>query len=276
MPTTPSPLRYPGGKTKIYDIVRDIINTNNLHNTYIEPFAGGAGLALKLLFNNDVKKIVINDSDLAIYAFWHSVLNNPEELCHFIDTVDLNVGQWRAMRAIYNNKEGQDLLTIGKATLYLNRVNVSGVLKGGLIGGITQQGNYGMDARFNRVVLKNKIWKIANNSERITLFGLDVFDFLKSDIFKRQCNGLVNFDPPYVGKGGKLYLNYFKEAEHTKLKKQISQLRRRWIVTYDNCEFIKKLYAEYDSSLIDFTYGTNVGKKATEFMFYSKNLVIKK
>ena len=274
MPTTPSPLRYPGGKTKLYDIVRDIIDTNNLHNTYIEPFAGGAGLALKLLLNNDVKKIVINDSDLAIYAFWYSVLNNTKQICTFLDTVELSVKKWREMQKIYYHKTEYDLLTVGKSTLYLNRVNVSGVLKGGLIGGIQQEGKYGMDARFNRDALIEKIHKIAERKKQITLCGLDVFDFLKSNTFKYQSNGLVNFDPPYVGKGGKLYLNYFTEADHIKLKRRISQIRKKWIVTYDNCEFIENLYSRYPKSLIDVTYGTNVGKKDKEFIFYSKNLII--
>lgn len=274
MPTTPSPLRYPGGKTKLYDIVRDIINKNNLHNTYIEPFAGGAGLALKLLFKNDVKKIIINDSDLAIYALWYSVLNHTDQLCDFVKTVEFSVKKWRDMQRIYYNKEEYDLLTIGKATLFLNRVNVSGVLKGGLIGGINQEGNYGMDARFNRVSLVEKIREIGEKRDRILVYGLDVFDFLDSDIFKRQSNGLVNFDPPYVGKGGQLYLNYFTEADHTRLKKRIIKIRKKWIVTYDNCEFIEKLYSNYRSSLIDVTYGTNVGKRDKEFMFYSHNLII--
>ena len=45
----PSPLRYPGGKAQLFPLVRDIIVANRLNGaTYIEPFAGGAGLALKL------------------------------------------------------------------------------------------------------------------------------------------------------------------------------------------------------------------------------------
>ena len=75
MPSTYSPLRYPGGKTKFYNYVRELLRCNNmLGETYMEPFAGGAGLALKLLLNNDVKRIIINDYDTAIYSFWHSIL----------------------------------------------------------------------------------------------------------------------------------------------------------------------------------------------------------
>ena len=77
-----SPLRYPGGKTKLYSIVKEILNCNNLiGGTYVEPFAGGAGIAIKLLMNNDVSKIVINDIDPAIYYFWKVILNYPDEFC---------------------------------------------------------------------------------------------------------------------------------------------------------------------------------------------------
>ncbi len=274
MPTTPSPLRYPGGKTKLYNIVKNIINTNNLHGTYIEPFAGGAGLALKLLFNGDVKRIVINDSDPAIYAFWYSVLNYTEQLCYFINNINVNIHNWKCMKKIYTNKEAYDLLTVGQATLFLNRVNVSGVIKGGVIGGIHQTGNYKMDARFNKTALINKIRDIAKYKNSILLYGLDVFDFLDSGILMHQRKGLLNFDPPYFGKGGQLYLNYFNKADHIMLKNRIARLKRKWIVTYDNCDFIEELYADYRYSLIDIIYGTSVGKKEKELMFYSKNLLV--
>ena len=101
MPQTYTPLRYPGGKTKLYSYVKTIIDANNLHGTYIEPFAGGAGLALKLLFKNDVKRIVINDSDPAIYAIWQAILESPDELCRFIMEVPLTIDEWEHQRNLY-------------------------------------------------------------------------------------------------------------------------------------------------------------------------------
>ncbi|MEW2639883.1 DNA adenine methylase, partial [Vibrio cholerae] len=79
MPVTPSPLRYPGGKTAITPMVSDIIGANNLRSAhYVEPYAGGAGLALSLLFNKVVPHIHLNDLDLSIWAFWYSILNHTE------------------------------------------------------------------------------------------------------------------------------------------------------------------------------------------------------
>lgn len=161
MPATLTPLRYPGGKTKNYDFVKTILDANDLHGTYIEPFAGGAGLAIKLLLHDDVQRIVINDSDRAIYSFWKCVLEHTEDLCSFINTVPLTYDEWEKQRYIYMNNDKFDELELGKATFYLNRTNVSGVIKGGLIGGNNQTGNYKMDARFNRKNLIKKIQRIS-------------------------------------------------------------------------------------------------------------------
>ena len=76
-----SPLRYPGGKSKLAPLINLIItNTGKICNTYIEPFAGGAGVALSLLLKNKIKQIVINDYDKAIYSFWRSLKEETSEL----------------------------------------------------------------------------------------------------------------------------------------------------------------------------------------------------
>jgi len=50
-----SPLRYPGGKSALYPIIASAIKTNGLKNcTYVEPFAGGASIALSLLVDGVV------------------------------------------------------------------------------------------------------------------------------------------------------------------------------------------------------------------------------
>lgn len=274
MPATVTPLRYPGGKTKLYPYIKQIIDLNNLHGTYIEPFAGGAGLALKLLLNNDVNRIVINDSDPAIYAFWHSVLYDTVELCDFVQNVDISVETWNRMRDIYFNQDGHSLVEIGKATLFLNRVNRSGVLKGGLIGGKAQDGEYKMDVRFNRDSLIKKIEMISAEEQRIDVYNLDVYDFLSPTILKHYYKTFINFDPPYVQKGGQLYMDYFSADDHKKLKESISKLNRKWIVTYDICELTEKLYADYRGGIIDITYSSNTARKAQEYIFFSNNIVV--
>ena len=278
MPITPSPLRYPGGKTKLYNIVRHIVNQNALCGcTYVEPFGGGAGLALKLLYAGDVSRIVINDADCMVYSFWYAVLNHTDALCSFVADTKISVETWLRMRNLcYGGGDGVSTLELAQATLFLNRVNVSGILKGGLIGGMQQQGKYKLDARFNREEIIKKIQKVAERKEHIFLTGMDIFDFLKSDIFQRSCGvrSLVNFDPPYYGKGKSLYNKYFEEDDHRKLREAIGKLQGNWILTYDDCEFIRKLYEDYPKVSLNVSYGTRVGVVARELMFYSRGLSV--
>lgn len=275
MPVTPSPLRYPGGKTKLYTCVKNIIQVNDLiGETYIEPFAGGAGLALKLLMNNDVKRIVINDLDYAIYSFWYCLLNNPDEICDFVRNIPLSIEEWDRQHEIYINKEHYSQLEVAKATLYLNRTNVSGVIKGGVIGGREQNGNYKIDARFNRFDLVKKIRDIAYFRNRIDVYNLNAIDFLKNDVLGHYYKVLINFDPPYVQKGGQLYKNSFTKEDHKMLRDNIAKCKRKWIVTYDICDLVSDLYSGFRSDTIDIYYTANGVKKAKEYIFYSDNLIV--
>ena len=94
MPVTMSPLRYPGGKTKLYPVIAPLIlKTVDKNRTYVEPFAGGAGLALKLLINGDVSNIVLNDIDENIYLFWNACLNNNDALCALVHNTRMKTAQ---------------------------------------------------------------------------------------------------------------------------------------------------------------------------------------
>ena len=274
MPTTYTPLRYPGGKTKMYKFIREIIELNDLHETYIEPFAGGAGLALKLLLKQDVKRIVINDSDRAIFFFLKCVIKNSDDLCEFIRTVSLDLKTWNKQREIYLNKDYFSDLKVAMATLYLNRTNTSGIIKGGPIGGVTQKGIYKIDARFNRETLIRKIQTIEKHREYIDVFNYDVFDFLNLNNIKKYHNALINFDPPYVNKGGQLYMNFFNEKNHIRLEEEIEKIDSNWIVTYDICELIKNKYENFRQMYIDINYSARTSRKAKELVVFSNNLQI--
>lgn len=274
MPYTPSPLRYPGGKAKLYNYIRSLIEINGLiGETYIEPFAGGAGLALKLLQNNDVKRIVINDYDPAIYAFWYSILHNAQQMCDFVNTVPLTVDEWDKQHDVYSNQENHSQLELAKAVLYLNRTNVSGIINGGIIGKRDQTGNYKMDARVNRAELIRKISSISTLSDRIVLYNLDAVAFLQTEL-RHYYKVFINFDPPYVAKGGQLYKNAFSDNDHEILRDQIVACRRKWVVTYDICDLVSKLYAGCRGSYIDIYYSANSARKAKEYIFFSNNLIL--
>ena len=208
---------------------------------YAEPYAGGAGLALRLLIDEYVSEIFINDLDPSIYAFWHAVLNNPDELCSWIEDVEVSIRQWEECKAIQHEYKTSSMLDLAKSTFFLNRTNVSGVISGGPIGGLEQKGKYKIDVRFNKPELIKRIQDISRFSHRIQLSNQDGKDFLDA-IENRHEEVLVYLDPPYYQKGSCLYMNAFKDADHAALAERVRQLRCRWMVSYDNHEFILNLY----------------------------------
>ena len=274
MPATFSPLRYPGGKSQLFSYMKEFIEFNSFQDyTYVEPFAGGAGLALKLLYRNIVPKIVINDYDPAIYAVWHSCLNAPEEFCKLIRTTPLNVEEWIKQKEIYLAPEENSMLKLGFATLYLNRTNRSGIVTGGVLGGKDQNGKYKMDVRFNRQTLSRKVMDIFKHRDQITLTNYDAKYILSKDYdLGEKC--FLNIDPPYVKKGEQLYRNFFSENDHRELARFIKCCNYPWVVTYDICDLVAEIYQEFRHSELDVRYSANVKRNAHEYIFFSNNTSI--
>lgn len=271
-----SPLRYPGGKAKVYNqIVSLLVNNNKLGITYVEPFAGGCGLALMLLKNNIVSNLILNDIDKSIYCFWKSVLKYNNELCQMINTAVLTLEERENQKLIQKNKDKinirkkEDVLKLGFSTFYLNRVNRSGIIKAGVIGGTKQTGNYKMDCRFNKKDLIKKIEEIGKYKDRIKFYNLDVIEFLKR-IKKKDT--FIFFDPPYYEKGKDLYVNFYEDENHRKLANRISKLRNDWIVTYDNTNPIKEIYSLYRQIEFNISYTLEKKRKAKEIMIFSNKL----
>jgi DNA adenine methylase len=273
MANTFTPLRYPGGKTKFYPDIHKLLKVNNLiGGIYIEPFAGGAGIAIKLLLNNDVKTIVINDIDPAIYAFWYSVLHFTNELCNLIEKTPISVEQWKVQKEIYKKQERNNILALGFSTFFLNRTNISGVLNAGIIGGLDQLGSCLIDARYNKEILIEKIKNISLHKDDILLFNFDAIELFKYKEIKSLKKTFINFDPPYVNKGSKLYKNSFEENDHRNLATAIQKCNRKWVVTYDICPLTTQLYSKYRKGFLDINYSIRNKMKAKEYIFYSNNL----
>lgn len=274
---TPSPLRYPGGKTILYKKIKNILEKNNLIEcTYMEPFSGGAGLALKLLMNNDVKRIVINDLDFAIYSFWHNVLYDTDKFCNDIENIKVDLEEWEKQKYIYNNQNNYSMYEVGLATFFLNRTNRSGIIKGGVIGGKKQEGKYKIDCRFNKKVLIEKIKRIGMYRNRIKLFNYDANDFIKRVVMRQKNeNFFIYFDPPYIKKGPELYKNHFNNEEHKYLSTNIKEklLEKNWIVTYDKNELVQKLYDNFCIVEFDLNYSAGKNKTGNELMILSNSLV---
>ena len=270
-----SPLRYPGGKGKLSSFMEVLIRkTGHMNGTYIEPFAGGAGIAINLLLNNIVSKIVINDLDKGIYSFWRAILTETDRFTSDVISVPLNMDEWHRQRTIYMEKSQKYSYDLGFATFYLNRTNRSGIIKGGVIGGKDQCGKWRMDARFNRGTLIKRIQEIAIRKNSIYLYNKDINSFLIHYAPRHFDNALIYFDPPYYAKGHKLYMNFFRYSDHVRISEQISQLNVDWVITYDIRDEILNLYRDRECRKLACSYSAGTKKTVDEVMIFRRNDMI--
>lgn len=244
MPITHSPLRYPGGKTAIFDIISNISEENGITPcTYAEPYAGGGGLALSMLFSGKADNIFLNDIDRSIWSFWHTIINETERFTDKVLSTDITINEWHAQRQVQNNKNLAETFDLAFSSFFLNRTNRSGIiLKAGVIGGLAQEGKYKLHCRFNKEDLIKKINKIAKFKDKITLSNDDAIVFMKRIDKLKLKNMLFCIDPPYYEKGSSLYTNFYEKDDHLALRDFIVSLKSPWILTYDNADKIKELY----------------------------------
>jgi DNA adenine methylase len=269
-----SPLRYPGGKNKLSAFIAKICVDNNINGHYVEPYAGGASVALFLLFERFVSKITINDKDKSIYSFWYCVLNRTKELCELIEKTEITVEEWRRQRDIQKNKLTADILSLGFSTFFLNRTNHSGIIMGGILGGVGQDGDYLIDCRFNKSELIERIQKIALRKDDITLYGEDAIDVI--DKIQAQAtdeNIVFYFDPPYYLKASSLYMNHYEDESHKAVSEKIKSIKNiKWIVSYDNVPEIKALYSDCLKKEYSFNHTAYKIRNGKEILFFSQTL----
>lgn len=288
-----SPLRYPGGKGKITTFVGNVLEANGITGTYVEPFAGGAGIAINLLLAEKVESIVINDLDDGVASFWRAVIEDTEWLIDQIEHVPFDYNQvennlgpegyikyWRDTKLRYENNRYQSYKHKGFDFFMLNRMNVSGIVKGGPIGGTSQQNTYNITSRFNRETLCGRILRIAALKDRITVTSFEASDFCKrltaGDICETN-DCLVFVDPPYFIQGKNLYNSYATDEVHRCIAESLlSQNKWKWVLTYDEAPEINELYPENAVNKYEYaiTYSANKRGKYNEYLFSSPGLYV--
>lgn len=271
-----SPLRYPGGKSKIAPLIRLIMEkAEESRNIYIEPFAGGAGVALSLLIEGTVDQIVINDYDKAVYSFWRALKESPQELIRLIERTPLTIEEWKHQKNIYCTQNKKYSVELGFSAFYLNRTNRSGILSAGPIGGYNQTGNYSISARFNREALISRVQEIAKYRSQITVYNKEIRSFINGIVPKYQEHAFVYFDPPYYENGQRLYKNFFSPTDHFDIAQSIiTGVNCPWVITYDDVPELRKIYAGFEQRQYNLNYSAaNKGKGSEIIIFKSHDLL---
>jgi len=271
-----TPLRYPGGKGRLSGFMKEVIELNGLTDGhYVEPYAGGAGIAITLLLNGVVSHVHINDLNRSIFAFWDTVLHNTAAFCQRIEETEVTIEEWNRQKAVQNDLHA-DIFDLAFSTFFLNRTNRSGIIKGGVIGGKEQLGKWRLDARYNKKALIGRIEKIGGVADRVSLYWEDAFDFIHATLPKLPKKTMVYLDPPYYEKGKGLYKNHYKFADHFHIGQLVSGIKQPWLITYDDIPEIRKIYRTFKKSRFELQYSAQWRYKGTEVLITPNELKLPK
>jgi DNA adenine methylase len=268
-----SPLRYPGGKAKLFPYFAELIRGNKLFGAeYCEPYAGGAGLAIKLLTDGFVDRVWINDIDQSVYAFWMAAIFDTERFCKMIQRTPIDIDQWHRQQEVWERGDLDNKLKLGFSAYFLNRTNRSGIIEGaGPIGGFAQKGNWKIDVRLVKEKQIANLMALSRYANQIKVTNLDAFDYLQQTV--GADNSLVYLDPPYFVKGHKLYKNFYQPADHLKIARELKRRRKsKWVVSYDDVPEIRDAYSSF--SPITYLLNYSAGEKSfgSEVIFLSDGL----
>lgn len=238
----------------------------------MEPYTGGAGVALELLTKHIVSRIMINDLDKNIYAFWTALFQEYSRFIEKIKNVPLTIEEWRKQRSILEDNECDNFCR-GFATFFLNRVNYSGILNARPIGGVEQKGKWKIDARFNRVNLIQRLEHLYDFRSRMEVTNKDGAEIIREYLGKNDY--FLYIDPPYVRQGKNLYLTFHSESKHIELAELLNHGDSyNWILSYDCDPMIENLYSNQIIERQFLYHRANRRKHDQEYLIHSRSLVM--
>lgn len=267
-----SPLRYPGGKARLAPYLASLLRQQRPRPTaYAEPFAGGSGAALRLLVDEHVDTIHLNDLNPGIAAFWRAVTSTPADFADLILTHPVTLDAWHEAAATYSHPDAQDDLRLGFATFLLNRCNRSGILDARPIGGLDQTGTWKIDARFNRQNLAQRVLTIGRYASRIHVTELDARSFITALEQRADADRLFMYvDPPYLGQGEHLYMDSLTLADHRELASRLRSTSLKWFLTYDaDRRITDELYAGLRCKEFDIAHTAHTQHVGSEYAVFS-------
>jgi DNA adenine methylase len=246
-----SPLRYPGAKRWMAGYISRSIERNDLFpELFVEPFAGGASVAIAQLSSGLVRKVILNDVDPMIAAFWQTLFFDTKWLVDRVESTNITLSEWRRQKS----SKPRSRRGLAFKCLYLNRTSFSGVLtdRAGPIGGQSQSSEYAIDCRFNKPRVIRRIEQVASLRSRVAAVWNLNWRAAMTRVSRLQRAGrlpetvLYYLDPPFYRKASSLYRYYFDDREHVRLRDFLVEFDEPWILSYDACQEVLGLYRSKD------------------------------
>lgn len=241
-----SPLRYPGGKSRAVDLISTLIPD---FEEFREPFLGGGSVFVYVKQRYPNKKFWVNDLYLELYKFWEMTQKD-------VDILIEKIYEWRNKfpigkelhKFLNENIDKFNDLERAAAFFIYNRITFSGT---SLSGGFSEGAFTG---RFTESSIRrlNQFAKIINGTN---ITNLDYEELVK----KEGVNVFIFLDPPYYsatksalyGKNGNLH----KSFDHIRFAETMHNCNHKWLITYDDSEYIRKLFSFANIIAWDLTYG---------------------
>jgi DNA adenine methylase len=231
-----SPLRYPGGKRRLAPLIADLIRRAGLSvDLLVEPFAGGAAVAVSLLEAGHVQSIALADADPLIASLWKIIFSrNADRLAEMVCNTRVSLTEWRRQKAL---NPRSDIAGAFKC-LFLNRTSFSGALmsRTGPIGGISQDGPYEIGCRFNRPKIAERILELNKLAPQVRFVRNQSYRRTIADVSRMRIASKASerifwyLDPPFFAKADRLYRVSFTDAQHQGLCDDIHDLPGHWLL----------------------------------------------
>lgn len=224
----------------------ELLRINGLRpKLFVEPFAGGASVALQLLHDDMVDAIALGEQDELVASFWKVVFDDHASLIAQMRRAPITVEQWDYYRSAELTTDAERAM----ACLFLNRTSFSGVLSrtAGPIGGRAQTSRYSIDCRFPVNTLARRIEAIARLKDRVRFIH---YGDWQSTIAVASASGIADHeilyyaDPPFFYKAERLYRHFFSAQDHKILRDRFTDLSSPWVLSYDPAPEISELYQQ--------------------------------
>ena len=243
-----TPLRYPGGKSRVADYIVSLFPKG--FTEYREPFLGGGSVFLKTkeIYGNDIS-YWINDLYYDVYAFWVSMRGNESGVMGKVKALRNNFENGKDLyKHLVDKRDDFDQMTLAAAFFVLNRITFSGT---SLSGGYSQES---FDKRFTESSIK-RLGGLGKELHGVRITNFDYSNLLDGN----DENVFVFLDPPYYsaedsalyGRNGDKH----KGFDHERLKRNLDGCCHKWLMTYDDCGYIRNLYKDYNVKEFEFSYG---------------------
>jgi DNA adenine methylase len=249
-----SPLRFPGGKTRAISILyHHLLENYPDRKTLLSPFFGGG--SFELFLTSKGYTVFGNDLFAPLYHFWKTTQDNRTAL---IDSVrrlmPVSKENFHTLRSTI--MEEPDILKTATSFFIINRTSYSGA---------TLSGGFSPSAAQTRLT-ESSLKRLSDCSTDSVIFSnTDCNVFL--DNHPESASTVIYADPPYYikdflyGKDGDVHKSFNHEAFANKIRS-----RKDWIISYNDCEYIRKLYEGCRIIPASWSYGMNKSKASSEII----------